>query len=527
MASTDLSSASKYLNNLLLARGLLRDGKDIDFARPTHKGSTDATMSQVINLVHELVLRRDRDAEQKESLATVIRTSRNDEHQRLLDLQKSQEKNGELSRSLKSAEAQQRTLKAAVQRAETQAKDLKEQMLKMKSTVDQVRAKCISDVRKRDVELEKLKSHLSGMQRGKREASGIKINTINPQPSQSRDGNGTQDVNSTGWSLEKETNDFLAAIVNETSTENVALRGLLTSTMQTLRDLTGIDEQEDYRKEIGIPRQYQNSADSDSIIPCSILERQMRTILSHCQSILKDPSYVPIEEVQLREEEIIKLRIGWEKMAGRWKEAVTMMNGWRQKVLDGTEMDVGDLSDLSFGRSVAVLPNGEPVLGTIDEEQTILSATEPDLTGVVDERFDEDADLQLSVDPSPKRLASSPARRGIKLPQQPLQDASNRLPKVITPASSIDSLDGIIDENTRPITKTVSHPARQLSPGVPSPPQSIAEKLAAVEADAKAAREQQSEEIRRKRKRQPTRRDKARRRSTLSPEELAALMGGR
>lgn len=60
MDSANLKAASSYLNNLLLARGLLRNGKPIEFARPSKgEGGTDATMAQIINLVHDLVLRRD------------------------------------------------------------------------------------------------------------------------------------------------------------------------------------------------------------------------------------------------------------------------------------------------------------------------------------------------------------------------------------------------------------------------------------------------------------------------------------
>jgi hypothetical protein len=58
MESVNLKTASAYLNNLLLARGLLRDGKPISFARP-HKGENEATAAQIINLVHDMVLRRD------------------------------------------------------------------------------------------------------------------------------------------------------------------------------------------------------------------------------------------------------------------------------------------------------------------------------------------------------------------------------------------------------------------------------------------------------------------------------------
>lgn len=60
MESQNLRTASSYINNLLLARGLLRNGTPIDFAKP-HKaeGGLDATMAKIMNLVHDLILRRD------------------------------------------------------------------------------------------------------------------------------------------------------------------------------------------------------------------------------------------------------------------------------------------------------------------------------------------------------------------------------------------------------------------------------------------------------------------------------------
>ena len=60
MESKSLQTASSYINNLLLSRGLLRNGLPIDFAEParTVEGA-DATMAKIMNLVHDLILRRD------------------------------------------------------------------------------------------------------------------------------------------------------------------------------------------------------------------------------------------------------------------------------------------------------------------------------------------------------------------------------------------------------------------------------------------------------------------------------------
>lgn len=59
METQNLDAASNYINNLLLARGLLKNGKPIDFAQPDNGEGSDATMAQIINLINDLVVRRD------------------------------------------------------------------------------------------------------------------------------------------------------------------------------------------------------------------------------------------------------------------------------------------------------------------------------------------------------------------------------------------------------------------------------------------------------------------------------------
>ena len=58
--SENLRTASLYINNQLLSRGLLRDGQNIDFANPERgSGGLDATMGKVMSVVNDLILRRD------------------------------------------------------------------------------------------------------------------------------------------------------------------------------------------------------------------------------------------------------------------------------------------------------------------------------------------------------------------------------------------------------------------------------------------------------------------------------------
>lgn len=60
MESENLRTASSYINNLLLSRGLLRNGQTIDFSRPDKgENGIEGTMGRVMSLVNDLILRRD------------------------------------------------------------------------------------------------------------------------------------------------------------------------------------------------------------------------------------------------------------------------------------------------------------------------------------------------------------------------------------------------------------------------------------------------------------------------------------
>jgi len=70
MDAQSRKTASAYINNLLLSRGLLRNGTPIEFATPEQaEGGVDATMAQVMNFVHDLILRRD--VQQSSSLPSI------------------------------------------------------------------------------------------------------------------------------------------------------------------------------------------------------------------------------------------------------------------------------------------------------------------------------------------------------------------------------------------------------------------------------------------------------------------------
>ncbi|KAF2664215.1 hypothetical protein BT63DRAFT_443998 [Microthyrium microscopicum] len=345
MDTVNLKTASTYLNNLLLARGLLRNGKQIQFARP-HKaeGGTEQTLAEIINLVHDMILRRDREQEQRETLAQTIRTLRTESTSNITSIDRLQIKVDDLNRQLVQCQTQERAAARAAKTAEASARALRDELAKLKTTVGQIRAACANDVRKRDLQIQKLKSHLTTQQRGNRSAQGMAIviqpgvTGVKSENSKSQDAMAVHDP---AYSLNQETTEFLTQLSQSLSDENDNLISLVQSTLLTLKELQGLPENAERLQSVPDAITEEDSQMGNSINPpvisFDVLGKDMDMVLNNLRNILTNPNFVPIEEVAIREEEIHKLRTGWDHMELKWRETILMMDTWRDRVLNGDQ----------------------------------------------------------------------------------------------------------------------------------------------------------------------------------------------
>ncbi|EEH48247.2 uncharacterized protein PADG_04331 [Paracoccidioides brasiliensis Pb18] len=545
MEAQNLHTASDYINNLLLARGLLRNGKPINFARPEDaSGGTDDTMAHVINLVHDLVLRRDREAEQRENLATSIRALRTTEAKQTLEIERLQAKTTDLSRSLALAEGQERAFKTTLHNAETTNRGLKEKIQRMKSSIQQIRNQCVTDIRKRDVELQKLKSHLTDRQRGKRDGLGVTTVTITPAPKANmgrKAMDGGEGLENPGYTLRQESTEFLTQLCQDLSDENDALIGIVKNAIQTLRDLQelpDISEKDDQGKNTlashdWAASQLKEVPETEPIPHHEKLATEMNLVLEKLRSLLTNPSFVPLEEVEIRDSEIYRLRDGWEKMEERWKEAVSMMDSWHKRIAQGgTSVNVDELKQgMGLGlRADKHQPVGpeldDPNLGPPTYDENVVRG-ETDYSDV--QEFMRSTPVRKN---SPKKDAkyhrvlgesSGNASRNVssRRSRQSLKDASERSDDELALSAHL---------------KTTQHPKskpRRVAGSIipkhavkPKSKISTTEKLATVESEAKEAEAERKKYERRKRSNSSTRSNAKprRRKSTLTPQELQDLL---
>lgn len=260
--------------------------------------------------------------------------------------------NGELNRQLALVYAQESVAKATLRSAENKTKALKEELTRLKGTVSQIRGQCAIDLRRRDGEIQKLKRSIEG-RRG-RDDNKVQTGAVVVKPGSYKAQQESMlvetdvDIESPDYSLKQETTEFLTQLIHGLSDENDALIALVKSTLQTLRNLQGLQTDPSSGQE-----QSGNSGTGPgsgvSAAPPSYEELAADTgeVLDHLRGLLTNPSFVPLEEVEVREEEIIRLREGWEKMETRWKEAIALMDGWRKRIVHTG--DTINLEDLRIG----------------------------------------------------------------------------------------------------------------------------------------------------------------------------------
>ena len=271
----------------------------------------------------------------------------------------------ELDRQLALAVAHERTAKATLRSSESKNRTLREDMGKLKVMVTQIRGQCANDIRKRDGEISRLKRHLEG-RRG-RDGAGGQAGVVVITPGASRNGKGSTMGHSEAvfespdYSLKQETTSYLAELCQNLNNENNAFANLVGNTLSTLRDLQGLPPgPEDNPESTTNPHdQIREDPNVTLTLPpsYSTLAASTDEALQHLRELLTKPSFVPLAEVEIREDELVRLRQGWEKMEARWRDAVTLMASWRKRMMETG--DTIDLEDLRKGMTLEADAPGE------------------------------------------------------------------------------------------------------------------------------------------------------------------------
>lgn len=318
-------------------------------------------------------------------------------------------------------------------------------MARLKGTVAQIRAQCATDVRRRDGEVQRLKRHLEG-RRG-RDGNGGQVAVVVVTPGlskaapENRNAESGLDLESPAYSLKQETTDFLTQLSQGLSDENDALIGLVRGTLATLRSLQGLPSDSGHETEINNGSEAMENVNGLIGGPPSYeaLATSTDEVLEHLRGLLTNPSFVPLEEVEIREEEIHRLREGWEKMAARWKEAVALMDGWKKRMVDTG--DTINLNDLEMGMD---LGSGIPTVQEAQEGSMIKAEEEADAN---ESAMLKDLEENLDAPPSPDEAQTNEGKHDAQATGRFLTDRDANARPIPSPRKV--SLHIIEEENSK------------------------------------------------------------------------------
>ncbi|EGO61351.1 hypothetical protein NEUTE1DRAFT_120338 [Neurospora tetrasperma FGSC 2508] len=525
--SDNLRTASIYINNQLLSRGLLRDGDTIDFAYPGDNDDELAhTMGRIMGVVNDLILRRDRDAETRESLSQTLRSLRAESLRQSTDIVRLSDKLTDSARKTALAEQETAHARTQLKAAEQTVARLKEEAARQKSLVQQTRNACANEIRKRDRMIEGLKKavadagrtrgtgHTRGASRDGGMGSGLGgVMSIVVQAGEeyNAEAGGKMGVpqgmtGSEGYDLRMETNGFLAELAKGLSEENEVLLGLVRRTVKRMQEMSGWDvvanvvvqqqqqQQQQQKDEAGdtnmegggeLRKEEDEGEKHALVIPtsCEELQRDLENVLEHMRIILTNPSFVPIEEVVVREDEIHRLRDGWVKMESRWKEAVHLIDGWRNRMqVSGKAVNVEELKMGLRLSPVKVKNVAETAHGlqlempsVREDEDAEEQADREDIERYLEK---EKADAATAAAAAASTNASIPRSRDSSLhlvpapmggvPDDPMDEDSEQ--SSIFEDDDID-LDDLEDDDEEPNVEVLGHSLMLSSPPLPVPPQ--------------------------------------------------------
>jgi hypothetical protein len=204
------------------------------------------------------------------------------------------------------------------------------------------------------------------------------------------------------------------------------------------------DDEDDSQQDMlhALPTDYETLADD------------MDTVLDNLKNLLTNPNFVAVDEVEMREEEIHRLRAGWEKMEARLRESFILMDSWRKRMTNGDTINLEELK-MGFGFSEGFETVDREGFSMIQEESEAEEAASSALEEDVDDA-EEQEETGHFPSPEPHEKSEKTTRPDMfrtKLqPSQPALRESNgnkspiRSPRKVAFSASIPNTPSQLDE---------------------------------------------------------------------------------
>jgi hypothetical protein len=327
----NIAQSRTYINSTLYARGLTRDpSAQLKF------NSADAPT--VMNLVYDFLQRSAWEEQQREKLTARVRAEASEAESLRIQNEKLTSRIAQLEQAAGVARNHLAAAKQETLQAVRETKLQKDQHARVAVALQHTKSQSANEIRKRDVQISRLKEQLldgalSSANLGASRRAGHKLSgTMRVHGSGTAAAHAMEVDTRAAAQLQAESEQQLRTMVQEVAQENDALAELLQATLASLESLVPMEEQEDAAAPLV-------TTVAQSII---MLEAQLQVRLTALRGMLEMPDYVPLEEVERRDERIATLSARLQQIEMEWSAARSVLKGLTATVLSGGEMAVNN-----------------------------------------------------------------------------------------------------------------------------------------------------------------------------------------
>lgn len=329
MASRDLQSAAAYINSSLVTKGYLKEDQRIDFASLGDSKDDDRSLvtndTRIINVIYGLLDAVDNDnsnSERQQSKITELekRLEREAIEKRKISLQLQAAERRILSDSLK-----QQQLQSSMKMAEVNHINTKEELTRLSGLVSQLKTQFANELRRKDVEISKIKMRLSEPRHGKTHY-GSK-GTLTRLDSRSPAANAIESS-----PVREETVEKLSQTLVQLNDALVAENGLLLKELYKVNceickangKPPALEEFVWKGPNLGAAGVARRTAHGNKI------SASIYSNLKQISDLLNDPNVVSVDEVRDRDKTIAHLTEKLRETTENWQKAIKTMDEWKK-----------------------------------------------------------------------------------------------------------------------------------------------------------------------------------------------------
>lgn len=324
--SGDVRSAASYVNNVLVSKGYIRDDERLELGQQEGDEERD---TRTINVIYALLKTIEDDSKASEANAQLVNDFKRQHEEENTRHERLKAKCSALEKQVASLERDGSNLKSSADGFHRAAEQQKEQSVRLKSLIKQIRQQFANELRRRDVQIAKLKERLQDTSRRTKTLTGVSGTLSKSYNSYSTTALNRHDSESEASAA---ISSELSAMNNALVAENNALLVMLHQIRDSISSVTD-ENQSAIISERTASYNEQPSDASEVLIRCQTtqeLNEEVSDCIQYITQALHSPNYVSVTELKEKESEIERLKDQLLDANTNWQKALSTMEQWKK-----------------------------------------------------------------------------------------------------------------------------------------------------------------------------------------------------